>query len=143
MTQDLGIGEIDVLDIDWKVITKLLLRRMFSRTSHSVGTHIYHGDVRTWRFPRKYDLIYWSHGPEHIPACDWWKTFSRLVANANRCFFTRFPWGSFYDYGKDHLTKSIDVPMVRDLVDGLEMRMFTCGTKNLDGGEIVIYKFKQ
>jgi len=168
LREDLGMERIDILEIDWGVVMALRMRKMLpeplgrvflrlnrnrmrllrsvdrrlclSEPGFTAKTDIYHGDIRTWQFPRKYDLIYWSHGPEHIYASEWPETFSRIIENANRCFFARFPWGSFYDYDQGHLTRSIDVPMVQAI--GLDLEMFTCGTKDLDGGEIAIYKFK-
>jgi len=162
--EDLGMERIDILDIDWAVVLALRIRKMLperlrrvslasrmqllramnrrlclSEPGFSAQTDIHHGNIRTWQFPRKYDLIYWSHGPEHIYASEWPETFSRIIENANRCFFARFPWGSFYDNTPDHLTKNIDVPMLQ----GQPFGIFTCGTKDLDGGEIAIYKFKE
>lgn len=165
LRQDLRMERIDILEVDPRVVVLLRIRKMLperlrrvfrfdqmrllqsvhrrlclSEPGFTTKTDIYHGDIRTWQFPRKYDLIYWSHGPEHIYASEWSKTFSRIIENANRCFFTRFPWGSFYDNSPGHLTKSIDVPMVQGV--GLDLEVFTSEIKDLDGGEIFVYKFK-
>lgn len=166
LREDLGMERIDILEIDQDVVVALKIRKILpehlkevihgsrvrlfqvvsrrlclSEPGFTAKTDIYNGDIRTWQFPRKYDLIYWSHGPEHVYASEWSETFARIIENADRCFFARFPWGSFYDYDQSHLTKNISFPMVQAINHDFEI--FTSGTKDMDGGEIAIYRFKR
>jgi len=66
------------------------------------------GDVRTFSTEGlEVDLVYWSHGPEHILRSEWEATFLKLEELSNSLVILQMPWGSGYDYDPNHVSKSI------------------------------------
>jgi len=53
------------------------------------------------------DLIFWSHGPEHIFREEWEDTFKKLENSANKIVILQMPWGSGYDFMPEHTAKDI------------------------------------
>ena len=58
------------------------------------GEEIVHADIRTWESPRKYDLVFWWHGPEHVSLKDAGEILERLKDIANEKVVVGAPWGS-------------------------------------------------
>jgi hypothetical protein len=73
--------------------------------------NVFHGDVRDFNFHPEgiphADIIFWSHGPEHIHRHEWSKTLTRLERMATRGVILQVPGGSGYDYADEHLSKNI------------------------------------
>lgn len=68
------------------------------------------GDVRKadeYFNDNSFDLIFWSHGPEHIKREEWKDTLEKLEKIATKAIILQCPWGSGYDFSADHLSKSI------------------------------------
>jgi len=53
------------------------------------------------------DVIFWSHGPEHITRPEWEKTFAILERTANKAVILQCPWGNGYDWMSEHVSKSV------------------------------------
>lgn len=68
--------------------------------------NIVHGDVRTFVL-ENIDLIFWSHGPEHIFREEWQETFIRLENMAKCYVILQMPGGTGYDYSPVHVSKNI------------------------------------
>jgi hypothetical protein len=58
----------------------------------SVGATVYHGDVRVFVPEKKYDVVIWTNGPEHIELDRLYDTL-RLVESYSRFFILSCPWG--------------------------------------------------
>ena len=56
------------------------------------------GDVRDAAICRRYDVVFWWHGPEHLAAEDIAPTVARLETFARRYVVLGSPWG-VYDQG--------------------------------------------
>jgi hypothetical protein len=73
-------------------------------------SNIHEGDVRkvdeVWP-ENSFDLIFWSHGPEHIYRKEWVDTFKKLEAVANKVVILQAPWGGAYNFSPHHVSKSI------------------------------------
>ena len=57
-----------------------------------------HGDVREIEkhvFPGEYDIIFWDHGPEHVPTNDLVECTPRLFAYAGKALVYCCPWGKW------------------------------------------------
>ena len=57
-----------------------------------------------------FDVIFWSHGPEHILREEWKETFKKLEGVASKVVILQCPWGNSYDYDPEHVSKSITEP---------------------------------
>jgi hypothetical protein len=62
---------------------------------------VYHGDVRSFPVPRRYDAVFWWHGPEHISEKDLPGALARLEERARRMVVLGCPWGK-HGQGKLH-----------------------------------------
>lgn len=56
---------------------------------------IIEGDVRTFDFSKKFDVIFWWHGPEHIQESELERTLKRLESIANKMVVLGCPWGIY------------------------------------------------
>lgn len=87
------------------------LQIIAKNTNDVLLKNTFSGDVRNFNFSSSEipcaDLIFWSHGPEHIHREEWKKTFDRLESMAISGVILQMPGGSHYDYGEDHLSKDI------------------------------------
>lgn len=83
-----------------------------------------------------FDLILWSHGPEHVYREDWPAAFAKLEAIASRAVILQCPWGSGYDGDKYHLSKSVQ----RDEFERFGYRVLTCGIHNTRDAGILAWK---
>jgi hypothetical protein len=54
-----------------------------------------------------FDIVFWSHGPEHITREEWEETFAKLEKLANMAIIIQCPWGSGYNGHPGHFAKSI------------------------------------
>jgi hypothetical protein len=62
---------------------------------------VIHGDVRTFKTNKKYDIVFWWHGPEHINAEEIPPALENLEKIAKVAVILGCPWG-FHDR-PDHL----------------------------------------
>lgn len=58
------------------------------------GEEIIHADIRAWVPPRRYDLVLWWHGPEHVPLSNAGEMLERLKEFAKGAVIVGAPWGS-------------------------------------------------
>ena len=65
------------------------------------------GDVRDFNPDIKFDLVFWSHGPEHIYREEWLDTFAGLESMAKKWVILQMPGGTGYDFSPSHLAKDI------------------------------------
>jgi len=68
------------------------------------GWDVIQGDVRTAELS-EYEVVFWWHGPEHIPQEDVAPALNRLEKVATRAVVIGCPWGIYHldpDYGNPH-----------------------------------------
>jgi len=83
-----------------------------------------------------FDLVMWSHGPEHIVRGDWDDTFRRLEKVASKAIILQCPWGNGYDYDHEHVSKSV----TEHEFGGWGYDVLTCGVKNTRDAGILAWK---
>lgn len=54
-----------------------------------------------------FDIVFWSHGPEHVERGEWKDIFPKLEKVAKKAVILQCPWGNGYDKDPAHLSKSI------------------------------------
>ena len=129
-----SVKKIINLEIDSVLYDKAL------NSSNNLINNIILGDVRDLRLDNTpIDLVFWSHGPEHIYRDEWKTTFSMLQSIANIGVILQMPAGTGYDYDIAHVSKNIqrgELEKFNYIVeyDG-EWGSLSCG--------ILAYKFKK
>jgi hypothetical protein len=106
------------------------------------------GDVRDIDFvlkDKKFDVIFWSQGPEHIEEAQMSTTFNRMMNQANSGIICTCPWGGYYDDQEEvggngyeaHVQKSMDIhSFSQEIKENYIIRL--AGEKNSPQGMIVI-----
>ena len=61
---------------------------------------VIHGDIRTFVPKRKYDVIFWWHGPEHIEEYLLYQTLERLGKYCNHVLIAGCPWGIYKQHAE-------------------------------------------
>lgn len=121
------------LEIDRVLYEKAL------NSSNNLINNVILGDVRNLKlYNEKIDLVFWSHGPEHIYRNEWKTTFSKLESIAKIGVILQMPAGKGYDYDVAHVSKNIQHGEIEKFnyvveYDG-EFDSLSCG--------ILAYKFK-
>jgi hypothetical protein len=103
---------------------------------------VFLGDVRTFNIEKKYDVIFWWHGPEHILESELKSTLDRLEKKAETAVILGCPWGEFHqgpDYGNENEIHEshYDYTIFEDLGYTVEC----LGNKNTHGSNITSIKF--
>lgn len=83
-----------------------------------------------------FDLIFWSHGPEHIYRNEWEDAFKNVEKVASKVVILQVPWGNGYDYDDGHLSKSI----VKGEIEKFDYRCYYDGINNTKNAGITGYK---
>lgn len=121
------------IDIDEKVLQKAKeSRKRFLHNSQlydarKLDEQFEHGSM---------DIIFWSHGPEHVERKDWPNIFPRLEKVANNIVILQCPWGNGYDKDPEHLSKSIE----KEEFESFGYTVLTMGTKDTLHANILAYK---
>ena len=58
-------------------------------------TEVIHGDVRWFTSDKKWDIVFWWHGPEHIHKKELPLTLKNLESMANKAVVLGCPWGKY------------------------------------------------
>lgn len=82
------------------------------------------------------DLIFWSHGPEHIYREEWKETFKQLEKVAKKAIILQCPWGNGYDSMKVHVSKSVQENEFKDF----GFKVLTMGKKDTKHANILAWK---
>lgn len=106
---------------------------------------VIHGDVRTFTSDKKYDFVFWWHGPEHIEEVEVRETLERLKQYANIALVVGCPWGK-YEQGEDegnpfevHVSH-LNYPLFEEL--GFEVECL--GIENVPGSNLTaVYKINK
>tara|TARA_Y100000034_G_scaffold130671_1_gene189659 strand:+ start:9222 stop:9800 length:579 start_codon:yes stop_codon:yes gene_type:complete len=78
------------------------------KSSDSMVNEVINGDIRTFNTDNlDVDMVFWSHGPEHILRSEWEATFKKLEDFSNKVVILQVPWGSGYNYDPGHISPSI------------------------------------
>lgn len=56
---------------------------------------IIHADIREWAPPKKYDLVVWWHGPEHVNSPEVKPMLEKLEAAVVGTLLIGCPWGDY------------------------------------------------
>lgn len=86
--------------------------------------------------PNSFDLIFWSHGPEHIYRHEWKDTFEKIEEVASKLVILQCPWGSGYDRHPGHFAKSIQ----KNELEEFGYSVLTCGIKDTRDAGILAWK---
>jgi hypothetical protein len=78
-------GPVRVLEV-WEANVALL---------RAQGVDVFHGDVRTWIAPMRFNVTFWWHGPEHIDAAELPDVLRRIEAWTDRIVVLGCPWGEY------------------------------------------------
>jgi len=108
-------------------------------TDNYLIANIQHGDVRKIDeiySDNSFDLIFWSHGPEHIERKEWVATFKKIEKIASKVVILQMPWGDGYDYDTGHLSKSIK----RGEIEKFGYTVYYDGVENTKNAGITGYK---
>ena len=102
------------------------------------------GDVRTFSTDKKYDIVFWWHGPEHIPEKDLPATLALLEDNAKVAVVLGCPWGNF---PQGHLHSNPNEEHVShynyDIFEDLGYSVECIGQKDTPGSNITCVKYME
>lgn len=130
------IGYIEHLEFDEKFVLKN------KQSSDPRVCNVQLGDIRKIceiYNDDSFDIIFWSHGPEHILREEWPDTFEQLKRVCSKGIIIQCPWGKGYDYDPEHISKSVQA-------DEFKQFGFTCthnGAFNSRFGELMAYYVKE
>lgn len=62
---------------------------------------VIHADVTTFETDKKYDIVFWWHGPEHVEKSQLETTIKKLEGMANIAVVLGCPWGNVVQADKD------------------------------------------
>tara|TARA_R100001244_G_C5152282_1_gene129838 strand:- start:214 stop:744 length:531 start_codon:yes stop_codon:yes gene_type:complete len=100
------------------------------------------GDVRTFSTDKKYDIIFWWHGPEHIQEEELASTLTLLEGNAKVAVVLGCPWGN---YPQGHLHSNPNEEHVShynyQVFEDLGYTVECLGEKDVAGSNITSVKF--
>ena len=103
---------------------------------------VYCGDVRTFSTDKKYDIVFWWHGPEHIQEEELASTLTLLEDNAKVAVVLGCPWGNF---PQGHLHSNPNEEHVShydyDVFEDLGYTVECIGHKGVPGSNITSVKF--
>ncbi|MBT7790612.1 MAG: glycosyltransferase, partial [Calditrichaeota bacterium] len=128
--------EIDVMEI-WGPNVKHL------RESVNWFNSVIQGDIREIDnlISRKYDIIFWWHGPEHIEKSDLFTTLKKIEEYAERYVVLGCPWGNYEqgeEYGNPfevHTSSFYEQDFKRS-----GYQTSTIGTKDVRGSNLLAWK---
>ena len=106
--------------------------------------NIINTDVRNiWKLDEllSYDVVFWWHGPEHVPIFDFEKTMLMLEKFAMRLIVTGCPWGTYHQTavrGNPH-ERHVSHLTVREFIN-IGYATNTIGRKNVRGSNLLAWK---
>ncbi len=107
-------------------------------SNDSLINNVILGDVRNFNVDN-IDLIFWSHGPEHIFRKEWKETFNKLELMANKCVILQMPGGIGYDYSDTHVSKNIQ----KGEIEQFDYTVMYDGVWDTTACGILAYKLKK
>ena len=102
---------------------------------------VYRYSLQRFETFRKYDIVFWWHGPEHIDNAEVEQTFKRLDELASKYIILGCPWGKYeqgalggnvYEIHKKHWT-------IKEFED-LGYQTNTLGQENIAGSNLLAWK---
>jgi len=125
------------LEIDKEILQKV-------DKSNKYLAHFVLGDVRNIDVlvqDNPFDVIFWSHGPEHIYRSEWKSTFSKIESVARSLVILQMPWGSGYD--KDAHSGHLSLSIRKGELENFGYTAYYVGEENSRWADIFSYKVIQ
>jgi hypothetical protein len=105
-----------------------------------LGYVVHKGDVRTFVPNRKYDVVVWSHGPEHIKKEEIPDTLALIESYTTKIVILLAPWG-LHEQGisHDNINECHLSTLYEDDFPGYNV--WTVGEKDVKKSEIVAWRY--
>lgn len=100
------------------------------------------GDILTYNFDEKFDVVFWWHGPEHIDREQLSEATKKLESITNHLVIMGCPWGIYKQgvcYGNEHEIHRTYYGV--DEFTNLGYDCLTIGTKDVMGSNITSVKY--
>jgi len=129
--------DVQVLEIDENNVKRLLqIKEIFP-----LLTEVHRHDVRKIKeMGRRWDVVFWDHGPEHIHLGELLETTEQLKSVTNNILFYACPWGSWPQGEKPDDPETHKFDATPEMFSDMGMSVRTVGTSGqMNCGEILSY----